>query len=196
MNLASLRSLTALYRLDRPFARLANIAGIAFVFSITLAWASLQMGMWATSESAGIDKHALTAALVAGFVLVLLALALLLRRHHWILQVVSKGITIKGVIQKIDISTTRLPAEEHAPWSPRLIHTHYAVVAYESDGVTKKARLKLPTLPRDTAITPGAEVELLVLPRSPGSPLLRHIFQNWARTHAPQARKEKPCRLG
>ena len=112
--------------------------------------------------------------------LVVLGLALLLRRYHWILQVVSHGIATKGVVQKIDVSTTRLPAEKHAPWTPRLSHIYFAVVAYDCGGVTRQARLKLPS---GTAITEGAEIDLMILPSASTKPLLRNIFQNWARTH-------------
>jgi len=132
-----------------------------------------------TDESAGIDTHALLWASGAGVVLVVIGLALLLRRYRWILQVLSHGTVIKGVVQKIDLHTTRLPAEKHAPWTPRLSHTYFAVVAYDFGGVTRQARLKLPA---STAGTEGSEVDLMVLPRTPGQPLLRNAFQNWART--------------
>lgn len=124
-------------------------------------------------------------AAVAGLALVVLGLVLLLRRYHWIHQVVTHGDTIKGIVQKIDVSTTRLPAEKHAPWTPRLSHTYFAIVAYDSSGGTRQARLKLPA---GAAITEGAEVDLMVLPRTPSAPLLRNVFQNWARTHGSSGR--------
>lgn len=175
MSLPALRSLTSLYTLDRSFARIANVTGIVLVGCVTLGWVSHQV----KGESAGIDTHALQWASVAGVVLVVLGLALMLRRYHWILQVVSHGIVIKGVVQKIDVRTTRLPAEKHAPWTPRLSHTHYAVVAYDCGGITRQARLKLPA---GASITEGSEVDLMILPRTPSQPLLRNVFQNWTRT--------------
>lgn len=185
MNLPSLRSLTSLYTLDRPFARLANFTGIVLVGSVALGWVSHQMKAFVTNESAGIDTHALQWAAVAGMALVALGLVLLFRRYHWILQVVSHGTTIKGVVQQIVVSTTRLPAEKHAPWTPRLSHTYFAVVAYDCGGVTRQARLKLPS---GTTISEGAEVDLMILPRTPSQPLLRTVFQNWARTCRPSGR--------
>ena len=185
MNLPPLRSLTSLYNLDRPFARLAQVTGVLLVASVTVGWVSRQMKAAITDPSAGIDPSALTWAAAVGLALVVLGLVLLLRRHHWIQHVVTHGDAIKGVVQKIDVHTTRLPAEKHAPWTPRLSHTHYAVVAYDCGGVTRQARLKLPA---GASITEGAEVDLLVLPRNPGQPLLRNVFQNWARTHGSRGR--------
>lgn len=179
MSLPSLRSLTSLYSLDRPFARIANFTGTVLVASVTLGWVSYQMKGIVTNELAGIDTHALQWASVAGVSLVLMGLALLLRRYHWILQVVSCGTVIKGVVQKIDVHTTRLPAEKHAPWTPRLSHMHFAVVAYDCGGITRQARLKLPA---GATATEGSEVDLLILPRTPSQPLLRNVFQNWVRT--------------
>lgn len=181
----SLRSLTSLYNLDRPFARLANVTGVLLVASVTVGWVSRQMKASITDPSAGIDTSALSWAAATGLALAVLGLALLLRRHRWIQQVVTHGDSIKGIVQKIDIHTTRLPAEKHAPWSPRLSHTYYAIVAYDSGGGTRQARLKLPA---GAAITEGAEVDLLILPRTPGQPLLRNVFQNWARTHGSSRR--------
>lgn len=179
MELPPLRSLTSLYTLDRPFARIANATGTVLVASVTVAWVAHQMKKFVTDESAGISTHALQWASVAGLTLVVLGLALLLRRYHWIHQVVTHGTVIKGIVQQIAVRTTRLPAEKHAPWTPRLSHTHLAVVTYETGGITRQARLKLPA---GAAVTEGAEVELLILPRFPGQPLLRTVFQNWART--------------
>ncbi|MBL9146505.1 MAG: hypothetical protein JNM99_22685 [Verrucomicrobiaceae bacterium] len=185
MSLPSLRSLTSLYTLDRPFARIANVTGIVLVVSVTLGWVSHQMKGFVTDESAGIDTHALTWASGAGVVLMVLGLVLMLRRYHWIHQVVSHGTVIKGVLQKIDVHTTRLPAEKHAPWTPRLSHTYYAVVSYDCGGVTRQARLKLPA---GATMTEGAEIDLMILPRTPSQPLLRAVFQNWARTAARSGR--------
>lgn len=127
---------------------------------------------------------------MAGLGLVVLGMALLLRRYHWIHQVGPHGETIKGVVQKIAVSTNRLPAEKHAPWTPRLSHTCFAVVAYDCGGVTRQARLKLPSLPSSTTITVGAEIDLLIVPGAPTQPLLRNIFQNWARAHG-QSRRSR-----
>ena len=180
MALPSLRSLTSLYSLDRPFARIANFTGTVLVASVTLGWVSYQMKGIVTDESAGIDTHALQWASVAGGALVVMGLALLLRRYHWILQVVAHGTVIKGVVQKIDIHTTRLPAEKHAPWTPRLSHMHFAVVSYDCGGITRQTRLKLPA---GATATEGSEVDLMILLRTPSQPLLRHAFTNWARTY-------------
>lgn len=192
MKLPSLRSLTTLYKLDRPFARLANFAGIMLMGSITLGWAHFQMKSFITVESAGIDTHAIQWAAVAGITLVPLSFALLLRRHHWLFKVVTEGTIIKGQVQRIEVHTTRLPAEKHAPWTPRLSHTYSVIVAYECGGVTRQTRLKLPSLPGGDSLPEGAAVDLLVLPSTPGSPLLRQAFENWARNCGQGTRKKIP----
>ena len=163
--------------------------------SITLGWAHFQMKPFITVESAGIDTHAIQWAAVAGITLVLLSFALLLRRHHWLLKVVAEGTGIKGRVQRIDTHTTRLPAEKHAPWTPRLSHTYSIIVAYECGGVTRQTRLNLPSLPGGDSFTEGAEVDLLVLPSTPGSPLLRHAFLNWARNCEQVTRSKRPGRV-
>jgi len=188
MNLPSLRSFTSLCTLDRTFAHLAKVTGVLLVVSVTFAWMSLQTKAIVTDESAGIDTLALTWAAVIALALVGLGLFLLLRRYHWIHHVVAHGTPIKGVVQKIDVSTSRLPAEKHAPWTPRLSHTYFAVVTYDCGGVARKARLKLPSLPSNTTIIEGAEIDLLLLPSHPKSPLLRNIFQNWSRAQGSSER--------
>lgn len=183
MKLPSVRSLMTLYNLDRPFARVANFTGVVLVCTVTLGWVSSRTRAFVGGGSPGIDTRVLQWAPAAGAAVLVLGLVLLLRRFNWIHQVVSRGITIKGVVEEIKVRTTRLPAEKHAPWTPRLLHTRYAVVAYDCRGARKRARLKLPSLARATAITEGAEVELMVLESAPGKPLLREVFQNWARMH-------------
>ena len=92
-------------------------------------------------------------------------IGLLIYRYRWIRRVVTHGTVIPGIVQQIIVRTSRLPAEQHDPWSPRLSHTHFAVVAYEAGGVARQARLKLPA---GAAIREGGEVELLVMADAPG----------------------------
>ncbi len=183
MKLPSIRSITTLYNLDRPFARITHFTGIVLVFTVSLWWFSRQMKTMVIAEEPGIDTQVLTWASAVGFGTVMLGLFLLLRRYHWINKVVSHGITIKGLIKKIDVRTTRLPPEKHAPWTPRLLHSYHAVVVYDCCGVSRQTRLKLPSLSDGTMITEGAEVDLIVLESASSKPLLRTIFQNWMHTY-------------
>ncbi|MBL9153257.1 MAG: hypothetical protein JNK37_12260 [Verrucomicrobiales bacterium] len=180
MKLPSLRALTALYHLDQPFARIAKVTGVLLVASVTVGWVALQMDALVTDETAGIDTGALRWATAAGHALVGLGLGLLILRYRWIRRAVTHGKVIQGIVQQIIVRTSRLPAEKHAPWTPRLSHTHFAVVAYEAGGVTRQVRLKLPA---GATVSESGEVELLVLPDAPGRALLRNGFQSWARFH-------------
>lgn len=195
MKLPSIRSLTTLYKLDRSFARLANVAGILLVASVTLGWAFFQMRSFVTVESAGIDTHGILSGAVGGLSLVLLSLALMLCRHHWLLKVVTEGTGIRGKVQRIDTHTTRLPAEKHTPWTPRISHTYSIIVAYECGGTIRQARLNLPSLPGGP-FTEGSEVDLLIHESAPGKPLLRHAFLNWARNCEQATRRKRPGRVG
>lgn len=184
MKPPSIRSVTTLYGLDRPFARISNFIGIVLVITVTLGWFSSQIKAVVGAENPGIETQVLTWVPAAGLGTIVLALCLLLRRYNWINNILSHGVTIKGVIKKIDVKTSRLPAEKHAPWTPRLLHSYDAVIDYDCGGVGRRVRLKLPSLSVGTTIAEGAEVDLIVLETAPSKPLLRTIFQNWAHTYA------------
>lgn len=121
----------------------------------------------------GMAKWVPVGALVVGA----LASLVLAQRYMWVNNVLTNGITLKGMVTDLDVYEREAKHSENAPAFRRTkIRSYYATILYSYGGEDIKVRLRLPGAPSGFQIFKDKETELVVLESAPGKPLLRSVY--------------------
>lgn len=173
-----LPGLRSLYHVDPVLSRAGRTLLFALVAAAGIHWVAQPMPNAVVKvENSPLEIWLMQWGPAAALVVAALALIVLLRRHAWLKQILTDGITIKGTVEEVTIHEREAPKSDNSPAFGRAkIRSYYTVVRYAWQGVEKEIRFKLPFSPSSYQITEGGEVDLLLLESSPKKPLIRKMY--------------------
>ncbi len=173
----SMPSLKSLYRLDRTIERAANTCGFCLFAAAGITWATQPVASVVKVENSPAEIWAAEWGPTVALIVAAVALIVLVRRYLWLKKVLGNGITIKGIVEDVDMYSHEASHSDTTPAFQRsVIRSYYANIRYAWQGVDKKARLKLPYTPSTHQVFKGKEIELIVLDSAPDKPLIRSVY--------------------
>jgi len=114
---------------------------------------------------------------VGALVVAALASLILARRYAWVSNVLTNGITVKGMVADLDVYEREARHRENAPAFQRTkIRSYYATIRYSFAGEEIQVRLRLPGAPSGYQVFKDKETDLILLESAPGKPLLRSVY--------------------
>ena len=114
---------------------------------------------------------------IVAICIAVLALVVMVRRHHWIKKVLSMGTRIKGTLESTDVYKRENSHSDNAPAFERsYTRTYYVTISYAWKGVEKRIRCRLPNSPFTYQITKDDGVDLMVLDSAQDRPLIRNVY--------------------
>jgi len=105
-----------------------------------------------------------------------IGLLIFLRRYYFIRSVLSDGLVVKGMVEKMESTETQTNSSSSTTVKPIYRRTYFATVSYLVNNSPHTVCLRLPNSPSAHQVFEGRETELVVLPSTPGKPLLKAVY--------------------
>lgn len=157
-------SLMSLYHIDSNIGRAGFTTLFALVAAAGFYWVSQPVNAVVKVENSPLEEWVMQWGPAVALTVAALALLILVRRHAWLINILTHGTPIKGTVEEVTTYEREAPKSENSPaFKTTKIRTYYTVIRYAWKGVDNQVRFKLPFSPSTYQISKGGEVDLLIL---------------------------------
>ena len=174
---SSVLSLKSLYHRDNIIGRALRTMGFALFAAAGFKWVSRPVPSAVKVEMSPLEVWVLQWGPTVALIVAVVAFIVFMQRFAWVKKVLTQGITIKGVVEDVDLYEREASHSDTTPAFERpTIRTYFVTIRYAWNGVDKKVRLKLPLSPSTYQMGKGKEVDLRVLESAPDKPLISIVY--------------------
>lgn len=168
--------LKSLYWNDAAIRRSANAFGFGLIIAAGMKWASqpVDTGLPPIDNSANLEFAKWV--ILGGLVLSALGGLILLWRYLWVRKVFTQGITLKGMVENIEVHSWSQESSSSSSSKSVTRYSYYATLRYDMQGKERKVRLKLPNSGFTFGLAKGKETDLVVLDSAPEKPFIRAVY--------------------